>query len=91
MTGTAKLTPDGGIVRLCQCGNPLPPYSGRGRRPSKCDECKNKKRQRTRLGYERRRYKDDPSFRAMKRASSKQRREARKEARKEARTPTPDA
>lgn len=81
MTGTLILTPEGRVERRCACGNELPPYSGRGRRPSKCDECKHERRQRSRRKNERRRYRHDPEFRARKLADSQKARAARKDAR----------
>ena len=85
MTRPTELAPDGGVVRHCACGAKLPPYSGRGRRPSKCKRCQHIDRQNERRRYERWRYKNDPKFRKMKRASAKQQRKARKDTR------TPDA
>ena len=63
----------------CACGAKLPPYSGRGRRPSKCDECKHKRRQRERLRYEQWRYANDPGFRAMKQDGNRRSRARRRD------------
>ena len=85
MKARLDIAPDGEVVRRCDCGNKLPPYSGRGRPPSKCDECKLKKRRRSRRKNERWRYEHDPAFKARKLADSEKARKARKDAR------TPDA
>ena len=81
MKAHADVAPDGNVVRFCDCGAKLPPYSGRGRRPSKCDECKLKKRRQSRRKKERWRYKHDPAFKARKLADSEKARQARKDAR----------
>lgn len=80
MTRRLDIAPDGEVVRRCDCGAKLPPYSGRGRRPSKCDECKLRKRRKSRQTNERWRYRHDPAFRARKLADSAKQREARKDA-----------